>query len=85
MARWVCASVPHLRLPAKPVILPYTWIPLTSTIVCAQRGAIRADELSSVGGLHDRLFAFLEAQGVITRQTVAPVDTTSTPAGTSDA
>jgi hypothetical protein len=33
----------------------------------AQRGAIRADEMSTVGPLHDRLFAFLEAQGAIQR------------------
>ena len=33
----------------------------------AQRGAIRADEMSTVGPLHDRLFAFLEAQGAIKR------------------
>ena len=33
----------------------------------AQRGAIRADEMSTVGPLHDRLFAFLEAQGAIAR------------------
>ena len=33
----------------------------------AQRGAIRADEMSTVGSLHDRLFAFLEAQGAIKR------------------
>lgn len=32
------------------------------------RGAIRADEMSVLGGLHDRLFAFLEANGAITRQ-----------------
>jgi hypothetical protein len=35
----------------------------------AQRGAVRADEMSTIGGLHDRLFAFLEAQGAIKRQT----------------
>lgn len=34
----------------------------------ATRGAIRADEMTAIGGLHDRLFAFLEAQGVITRK-----------------
>lgn len=34
----------------------------------SQRGAIRADEMSTIGGLHDRLFAFLEAQGVISRK-----------------
>jgi hypothetical protein len=32
---------------------------------CAQRGAVRADEMTTVGGLYDRMFAFLEAQGVI--------------------
>jgi len=32
---------------------------------CAQRGAIKADEMTTVGGLYDRMFAFLEAQGVI--------------------
>ena len=32
---------------------------------CAQRGAVRADEMSTIGGLYDRMFAFLEAQGVI--------------------
>jgi hypothetical protein len=35
----------------------------------AQRGSVKAEEMSVVGGLHDRLFAFLEAQGAITRQT----------------
>ena len=41
----------------------------------AQRGAIRADEMTAVGGLHDRLFAFLEAQGVITRSAPAEGET----------
>jgi hypothetical protein len=34
--------------------------------VTAQRGAIRADEMAVVGGLHDRLSAFLQAQGALT-------------------
>jgi|FreactcultureFD7_1027221.scaffolds.fasta_scaffold01118_10 hypothetical protein len=76
---------PTQTTPAPSLALSDLVLTLQTLQVCAQRGAIRADELSSVGGLHDRLFAFLEAQGVITRQTVAPVDTTSTPAGTSDA
>lgn len=44
----------------------------------SQRGAIRADEMTVVGGLHDRLFAFLEAQGAITKQQQpdAPANTT---------
>lgn len=33
--------------------------------VVSQRGAIRADEMANVGGLHDRLRAFLEASGAI--------------------
>jgi hypothetical protein len=33
----------------------------------AQRGAVRADEMEIVGGLYNRLFAFLEAQGAIKR------------------
>ena len=33
----------------------------------AQRGAVRAEEMTTVGGLYDRMFAFLEAQGVIKR------------------
>jgi hypothetical protein len=32
-----------------------------------QRGAIQAGELSQVGGLYDRLVAFLEANGAIKR------------------
>jgi hypothetical protein len=36
-----------------------------------QRGAIRAEELSTVGGLYDRLFKFLEASGAI-QQATAP-------------
>jgi hypothetical protein len=43
--------------------------------VAAQRGAVRADEMSTVGPLYDRLFAFLEAQGAITRQAAQPNQT----------
>ena len=39
---------------------------------CAQRGAVRADEMTIVGGLYDRMFAFLEAQGVIKKGEQAP-------------
>jgi hypothetical protein len=37
----------------------------------AQRGAVKAEEMAAIGGLHDRLFAFLEAQGAIARQAPA--------------
>jgi hypothetical protein len=40
---------------------------------CAQRGAIKADEMTIVGGLYDRMFAFLESQGVIKKGEEPPV------------
>ncbi len=33
--------------------------------VVAQRGAFRADEMTNIGGLHDRLAAFLTHAGVL--------------------
>jgi len=33
--------------------------------VVAQRGAIKAEEMTVVGGLHDRLYKFLDSQGAI--------------------
>jgi hypothetical protein len=47
--------------------------------VVAQRGAVRADEMSAVGGLYDRLFKFLDAQGAIQRAPAEPQ--TSEPTG----
>lgn len=32
---------------------------------CASRGSFRADEMSAVGGLYDRLYAFLVSTGAI--------------------
>ena len=32
---------------------------------CTQRGAFRAEELSGVGGLYDRLNAFVQSTGVL--------------------
>jgi hypothetical protein len=47
----------------------------------AQRGSIRAEEMSTVGPLHDRLFAFLEAQGAIARpETAQQAPATDAPA-----
>ena len=37
--------------------------------VSAQRGAFRADELSNVGGLYDRIIAFLKASGALVENT----------------
>ena len=35
--------------------------------VTAQRGAIQAGEMAAVGAMHDRLVAFLEANGAVQR------------------
>lgn len=35
--------------------------------VATERGAIKADELSAVGSVHDRLYKFLEASGAINK------------------
>lgn len=37
--------------------------------VSSQRGAFRADELSNVGGLYDRIIAFLKASGALVENT----------------
>jgi len=48
---------------------------------CAQRGAFRADEMSSVGGLYDRLQDFLVATGAV-KLTDGDGDTAQQPAAT---
>lgn len=42
---------------------------------CSQRGAFRADELSSIGGLYDRLYAFLDSTGALKKPESAPAAT----------
>jgi hypothetical protein len=39
--------------------------------VTSERGAIKADELSAVGSVYDKLFKFLEASGAINKQASA--------------
>jgi hypothetical protein len=39
--------------------------------VTSQRGAIQANEMSSVGALYDRLLSFLEANGAVERAPAA--------------
>lgn len=36
--------------------------------VTSERGAIKADELTAVGAVYDKLFKFLEASGAINKQ-----------------
>lgn len=66
-------EAPAVEQPATPSLQLSDLVLALQTIqAAAQRGAIRADEMSAIGGLHDRLFAFLEAQGAIKRQEAAP-------------
>jgi hypothetical protein len=54
----------------------------------AQRGAFKAEELSQVGGLFDRLTTFLSASGALTTASSAPASgetTSSTDAEPADA
>lgn len=39
--------------------------------VTSERGAIKAEELSAVGAVYDKLLKFLEASGAINKQTPA--------------
>lgn len=39
--------------------------------VTSERGAIKADELSAVGAVYDKLLKFLEASGAINKQSAA--------------
>ena len=45
--------------------------------VATSRGAFKADELTAIGGLYDRVFKFLESTGAIT--TVPPEAAPATP------
>lgn len=48
--------------------------------VASSRGAFKADELTAIGGLYDRIFKFLEASGAISTQ--APAEQQSAAAET---
>jgi hypothetical protein len=61
--------------PAPQLTLSDLTLALQTIQVTAQRGAIRADEMAIVGGLHDRLSAFLQAQGVATAPNLAEAPT----------
>ena len=43
----------------------------------AQRGAIQANEMAAVGAIHDRLIAFLEANGAVQRSPATEADSTA--------
>lgn len=65
---------PGVQLQINDLLLAAQVIQLTS-----QRGAFRADELSQVGGLYDRIVAFLQASGALAPAD-KPADSTETPA-----
>jgi hypothetical protein len=44
--------------------------------VASQRGAFKPEEFTQIGGLYDRLVAFLQASGAIKQQEEAPADST---------
>jgi hypothetical protein len=48
--------------------------------VTAQRGAIQAGEMATVGALHDRLITFLEANGAVQRNPAPEVEAETAPA-----
>lgn len=59
-------SQPVEQAPAGPSLsLQDLLLALQTIQIVAQRGAIKAEEMSTVGALHDKLYAFLNAQGVI--------------------
>ncbi|MCX7592710.1 MAG: hypothetical protein N2235_02900 [Fischerella sp.] len=41
---------------------------------CAQRGAFKAEEMSTVGGLYERIYAFLDASGALKKADATPAD-----------
>ena len=64
------ATIAQPEAPAAPSLSLQDLVLALQTIqASAQRGAVRAEEMTTVGGLYDRLFAFLEAQGVIKKGT----------------
>ncbi|CAB4128801.1 hypothetical protein UFOVP112_79 [uncultured Caudovirales phage] len=62
-------AAPAAQLQISDILASAQVIQLAST-----RGAFRADELSQVGGVYDRLVAFLQASGALT-PAPAPAET----------
>lgn len=60
--------------PAAPAGLTVNDLTLTLQVIqiAANRGAFKAEELTAVGGLYDRVFKFLESSGAIQKSEAAP-------------
>jgi hypothetical protein len=69
MSEQTTTSAPEAQAPS--LTLADLTLALQTIQIVAQRGAIKAEEMSTVGGLHDRLFAFLKAQGVVGQEAPA--------------
>ena len=66
------AQQPAVQLQITDLVLVAQVIQLTT-----QRGAFRAEELTQVGGLYDRIVAFLQASGALAPAEDSAEDTTS--------
>lgn len=53
-------AVPQLQLQLKDIVIAAQAIQLA-----AQRGAFRAEEFTEIGGMYDRIFAFLKESGAL--------------------
>ena len=62
--------------PAKPSLNLADLVNVIQVIsTCSQRGAFKAEELSSIGGLYDRLYAFLDSTGALKKPEATPQTT----------
>ena len=66
------AQQPAPSLTLQDLVLVAQIIQLTS-----QRGAFKAEELADVGGLYNKLIAFLQASGALTPPPEAPTEETN--------
>ena len=59
--------------PAKPSLNLADLVNVIQVIsTCSQRGAFKAEELSSIGGLYDRLYSFLDSTGALKKPEATP-------------
>lgn len=73
-------QVPQQAQPAAPTGLTLNDLTVVLNIiqVVSQRGAIRPEEMTTVGTAYERIFSFLESQGAVTRQQPAAAEKPAT-------
>jgi hypothetical protein len=73
------AGAPQLQLQLKDIVVAAQALQLA-----AQRGAFRAEEFTEIGGMYDRIFAFLKDSGALNaiQPAAAPADGTAPEADT---